>query len=84
MFFRLDEIVLPLAAVFVSFPASAAACAEVAVVRIAGEFCGIADFSAGGETETGEISVVDGEICRKAEKGADADAAAFGKDDASV
>ena len=84
MFFRFDEIVLPLTAVLVRFPASAAAGAEVAVVRIIGEFRGIADFSAGGETEADERTVADGGICRKAESGADADAAAFGKDDASV
>ena len=84
MFFRFDEIVLPLTAVLVRFPASAAAGAEVAVVRIIGEFRGIADFSAGGETEADERTVADGGICRKAESGADPDAAASEREFTSV
>ena len=63
VFFRLDDVVFPLIAVFVGFPASGVEGAKIAVVDVADEFGAYTDFSAGTEEVNG-LSVVKGKAVR--------------------
>lgn len=46
MFFRFDDIVFPLRAVFMGFPASGVVGAKIAMVDVADDFCAHTEFSA--------------------------------------
>lgn len=66
-----NDVVLPLTAVLVRFPAKTASGTKIFVVRIACIFGSLTDFSAGSDFKGTEIAVVVEPVCCKANKVSD-------------